>query len=353
MRLLVTGGAGFIGSQFVRHVLERYPDYRIINLDKLTYAGNRDNVRDVARHPRHRFVKGDICDRSLVRRLAARVDAIVNFAAETHVDRSITGPATFLQTDVIGTGVLLEAARRFRHARYLQISTDEVYGSIEQGRADETAPLRPGNPYSASKSGADLLVQAYGRTYGLPVLISRCCNNYGPYQHPEKLIPLCITNALEGLPLPLYGDGRYRRDWIYVLDHCRAIDAVLHHGTPGSVYNIGGGHELANVEIVRRIAAVLQVPASRIIFVADRPGHDRRYAVNDDKIRGLGYRPVASFGEGLAETIRWYQVHRAWWKKIRAGAFRRYYRQHYQASRGKRGAALGTKRTVVSARRRS
>ncbi len=337
MRVLVTGGAGFIGSQFVRYVLERYPDYRVINLDKLTYAGNRENLRDVARHPRHRFVKGDICNRSLVTRLAGKADAIINFAAETHVDRSITRPATFLQTDIIGTGVLLEAARRLNHTRYLQISTDEVYGSIARGCADEDAPLRPGNPYSASKAGADLLVQAYGRTYKLPVLISRCCNNYGPYQYPEKLIPLCITNGLEGLPLPLYGDGQYRRDWIHVLDHCRAIDTVLHHGIPGSVYNVGGGHELANVDVVRQIASALNLPASAIHSVADRLGHDRRYAVNDEKLRALGYRPAVSFNEGLAETIRWYQEHRAWWKKIRAGAFRHYYRQRYPASKEKKG----------------
>jgi len=339
MRLLVTGGAGFIGSHFVRYMLERYPGYRIINLDKLTYAGNRDNFQEIARHPRHRFVKGDICNRPLVARLAARVDAIVNFAAETHVDRSIDRPASFLQTDIIGTSVLLDAARRAGHTRYIQISTDEVYGSIEQGSVDETAPLRPGNPYSASKAGADLLAQAYGRTYGLPVLISRCSNNYGPNQYPEKLIPLCITNALEGLPLPIYGDGQYRRDWIYVVDHCRAIDALLHHGIPGSVYNIGGGHELANVDVVQRIADTLKIPAAKIHFVSDRPGHDRRYAVNDDKLRRLGYRPVTSFDDGLAETIRWYQEHRAWWGKIRAGAFRRYYQEHYNDSNGKKRAA--------------
>jgi dTDP-glucose 4,6-dehydratase len=264
-----------------------------------------------------------------VLKLAKKVDAIVNFAAETHVDRSITKPASFLLTDVIGTGVLLEAARRCSHARYLQISTDEVYGSIERGAVDETATLRPGNPYSASKAGADLLVLACGRTYGQPVVITRSCNNYGPYQHPEKLIPLSITNALEGSPLPLYGDGQYRRDWIHVLDHCRAIDAVLHHGVPGNVYNIGGGHELTNLDVVQRIAAALKVPTSGILHVADRPGHDRRYAVNDEKIRGLGYRPVMSFDEGLAETIRWYQEHGDWWKRIKAGTFRHYYRQQY------------------------
>lgn len=331
MNILVTGGAGFIGSHFVRYLLERYPDYRIINVDKLTYAGNRGNLRDVIRNPRHRFVKGDICNRSLVTRLVSRADAIVNFAADTHVDRSIKRSASFLQTDMIGTGVLLDAARRAGHIRHLQISTDEVYGNIEQGSADETAPLRSGNPYSASKAGADLLVLAYGRTYGLPVLISRCVNNYGPYQYPEKLIPLCITNALEGLPLPLYGDGQHRRDWIYVVDHCRAIDVVLHHGEPGNVYNVGGGCELPNADVVHRITDMLKVPASGIQFVKDRPGHDRRYAVNDHKIRALGFSPITSFDKGLGETIRWYQDHRAWWRRIRAGAFRRYYRQHYQA----------------------
>jgi len=332
MKILVTGGAGFIGSHFVRYLLARYPEYRIINVDKLTYAGNRDNLRDVIRNSRHRFVKGDICNRSLVIRLASGADAIVNFAAETHVDRSIERSASFLQTDVIGTGVLLDAARRASRIRYLQISTDEVYGNIEQGSADESAPLRSGNPYSASKAGADLLVLAYGRTYGLPVLISRSVNNYGPYQYPEKLLPLCITNALEGLPLPLYGDGQHRRDWIYVVDHCRAIDTVLHHGQPGNVYNVGGGHELTNADVVRRIADILKVPASGIQFVKDRPGHDRRYAVNDDKIRALGYSPITSFDKGLGETIRWYQEHRVWWSKIRAGAFRRYYRQRYETS---------------------
>jgi dTDP-glucose 4,6-dehydratase len=330
MKILVTGGAGFIGSNFVRYLLERYPSYAIVNLDKLTYAGNRDNLREVARHRRHRFVKGDICNRPLVLRLAARVDAIVNFAAETHVDRSIREPAPFLETDVIGTGVLLDAARRYRHARYLQISTDEVYGSIATGRVDESAPLRPGNPYAASKAGADLLVQACWATYRLPAIISRCCNNYGPYQHPEKLIPLLITNALAGRPLPLYGDGLYRRTWVYVRDHCRALDLLLHHGAPGEVYNVGGGEE-SNLDVAKRIVAQLGA-AARIELVTDRPGHDRRYAIDDGKIRRAGYRPATSFEDGLALTMQWYQTHRAWWEKIRSGAFRRYYRQQYGRS---------------------
>jgi dTDP-glucose 4,6-dehydratase len=340
MKILVTGGAGFIGSHFVCYLLEHYPKYRVITLDKLTYAGNRDNLRDVARDPRHRFVKGDICNRPLVFRLAARVDAIVNFAAETHVDRSILKPAPFLQTDVIGTGVLLEAARRYTHARYLQISTDEVYGSVETGRVDETAPLRPNSPYAASKAGADLLARAYGATYGLPVVISRSCNNYGPRQYPEKLIPLLITNALQGLPLPLYGDGLNRRDWVAVLDHCRAIDLLLHRGSAGAVYNVGGGGERTNREVAEQIAARVG-GASRINFIADRPGHDRRYAVDDGQLRSLGWRPATPFDEGLDATIRWYQAHRPWWEKIRAGSFRHYYRQHYgrAGSRKALGAA--------------
>jgi dTDP-glucose 4,6-dehydratase len=332
MRLLVTGGAGFIGSQFVRYLLERYSSYRIVNLDKLTYAGNMENLRDVADHPRHRFVKGDICDRSLVMKIAGRVDAIVNFAAQTHVDRSIRDSAVFLETDVVGTGVLLDAALRQRHDRYLQISTDEVYGSVEKGRADESAPIRPGNPYAASKAGADLLVLTYQRTHGLPVLVSRCCNNYGPYQYPEKLIPLLITNALRKQPLPLYGDGLYRRDWIHVEDHCRALDRLLHHGTVGEVYNIGGSGEVTNLEIARQIAAQLRCAPSQIRLITDRPGHDRRYAVDDGKLRRLGYRPTIPFREGLAATIRWYQEHDGWWKKIRAGTFRDYYKRHYNKS---------------------
>lgn len=322
MRLLIAGGAGFIGSHFVRYLLRRYPSYHIVTLDKLTYAGNRDNLKEVAGHSRHKFVKGDICHRPLVNRLSAKVDAIVNFAAETHVDRAIVRPAPFLRTDLMGTGVLLDAARRFRHARYLQISTDEVYGSVARGRTNEASPLRPRNPYAASKAGADLLVRSYHTTYGLPALITRCCNNYGPYQFPEKLIPLLITNALDGRPLPLYGDGLYRRDWIYVEDHCRALDRVLHHGKDGSVYNIKGGRQdrsLTNLAIARMIVLGVGRTNSAVRFVADRPGHDRRYALEDRAIRRLGFRPVTSFDDGLDRTIRWYRRHRVWWERRRAG----------------------------------
>ncbi|MEW6323756.1 MAG: dTDP-glucose 4,6-dehydratase [Nitrospirota bacterium] len=336
MRLLVTGGAGFIGSNFVRYILDRYPRYHVVNLDKLTYAGNRNNLKDLAQSPRHRFIKGDICDRPLVFRLASRVDAIINFAAETHVDRSIREAAPFLRTNFEGTGTLLEAAHRHRHARYLQISTDEVYGSIARGRAGEEAPLRPSNPYAASKAGADLLVLAYWSTHRLPALISRCCNNYGPHQYPEKLIPLFITNALMGLPLPLYGDGLHRRDWIHVRDHCRAVDLLLHHGSPGNVYNVGGSGERTNLAVARRIAAQMR-SSSPIEHVTDRPGHDRRYAMRDGKARAIGYRPAVSFVDGVAETVEWYRTHRAWWERIRGGAFRRYYRRQYDRSAARSG----------------
>ena len=339
MNLLVTGGAGFIGSNFVRYMLARHSDCRIITLDKLTYAGSLANLDGLLRHRRHQFVKGDICDQRLVFRLAARIDAIVNFAAETHVDRSIREPAPFLQTNVVGTGVLLQAARHHRHERYLQISTDEVYGSIARGRTDETAPLHPGNPYSAAKAGGDLLVQASWMTYGLPAIISRCCNNYGPYQYPEKLLPLLMTNAQLGLPLPIYGDGLNRRDWLYVTDHCRAVDLLLRRGKPGSVYNVGGGEGLSNLAVAKRVVAALN-SASKIQFVADRPGHDRRYALADEKIRALGWRPLMPFREGLPATIEWYRTHRTWWEKIRGGAFQHYYRRHYAT----RCAAVAGKR---------
>jgi dTDP-glucose 4,6-dehydratase len=333
MKLLVTGGSGFIGSHFIRQTIQRHPDYFITNLDKLTYAGNPDNLRDVENRPNYRFVKGDICDPSAVEDLAREVDVIVNFAAETHVDRSILEPGGFIRTDVYGTYVLLEAARRNKHARYIQISTDEVYGSIESGAFSEESSLHPNSPYAASKAAGDLLVQSYIRTYDFPAIITRSSNNFGPHQYPEKIIPLFITNALENQPLPLYGDGLNVRDWIFVTDNCAAIDLVLHRGEPGEVYNIGGANERTNIELTRLILKTLEKPEELIRTVRDRAGHDRRYALNFDKIAALGFKPRQAFEEDLAKTIRWYREHPEWWGKIKSGEFQRYYEQVY-AKRG-------------------
>ncbi len=329
MKLLVTGGAGFIGSHFVRHVLQKYPTYSVVNLDKLTYAGNLENLRDVERNPRYRFVHGDICDAPVVREAAQSANAILNFAAESHVDRSILGADEFLKTDVLGTFTLLEAARELRIPRYVQVSTDEVYGSIERGAVRENAPVRPSNPYAASKAGGDLLVSAYWTTYRLPIVITRSSNNFGPNQYPEKVIPLFITNALEDGPLPLYGDGKNVRDWLYVLDNCEAIDLVLHSGVPGEIYNIGGGAEVENIVLTRQILRLLGKPESLIQPVTDRPGHDRRYALDCHKIRALGWKPRHEFGPALAETVRWYQEHEAWWRPIKSGEFKAYYARQY------------------------
>jgi len=333
VKILVTGGAGFIGSNFIRYVLREHVDDVIVNLDKLTYAGNLDNLRDVEGSPRYTFVKGDICESDAVaealERLGDRVDAIINFAAETHVDRSISGPHDFIRTDVLGTHVLLEAARERQVARYVQVSTDEVYGSIEQGSFSETSPLHPASPYSASKAGADLLVLAYHTTYGLPVLITRSSNNYGPYQYPEKIIPLFVTNALEGLPLPLYGDGLNVRDWIHVADHCAALDLVLRHGTAGQIYNIGAGNERTNLELAHTLLDLLGLSRDLIQPVPDRPGHDRRYSVDCTKLKELGWQPRVPFADGLAATVAWYRENRWWWEKIKSGEFKRYYAQHY------------------------
>ncbi len=325
----MTGGAGFIGSHFVRHVLGKYPTYSVINLDKLTYAGNPENLREVEGDSRYRFVHGDICDAAMVREATRGVDAIVNFAAESHVDRSIMGADEFLKTDVLGTFTLLEAARELRIPRYVQVSTDEVYGSIERGAFRESAPLRPSNPYSASKAAGDLLVGACWTTYRLPVLITRSSNNFGPNQYPEKVIPLFITNALEDLPLPLYGDGKNVRDWLYVLDNCAAIDLVLHSGVPGEIYNIGGDTEVENIVLTRQILRLLGKPESLIRPVTDRPGHDRRYALDCHKIRALGWKPAYEFGAALAETVRWYREHEAWWRPIKSGEFKAYYARQY------------------------
>lgn len=328
-KILVTGGAGFIGSNFIRYILREHPGYQVINLDKLTYAGNLENLREIEKHHNYRFVHGDICNPAVVEPLAKEVDVILNFAAETHVDRSILEPGGFIQTDVYGTYVLLEAARRWNHKRYIQISTDEVYGSIEAGSFTEESPLNPSSPYSASKAAADLLVRSYYTTFNLPTLITRSSNNFGPYQYPEKFIPLFITNAIEDKPLPLYGDGLNIRDWIYVIDNCEAIDLVLHYGIPGEVYNIGGGNEHTNADIAANIVRTLGKPKSLIQFVADRPGHDRRYALECRKIASLGFKPRHAFEKALHETIRWYKETPDWWRKIKSGEFQKYYEKMY------------------------
>lgn len=330
MRLLITGGAGFIGSNFIRYLLGKYPDYQVINLDKLTYAGNRDNLKDLKGNPRHTFVKGDICNARVVNRLASEVEVIINFAAESHVDRSILEAGQFIKTDVYGTYILLEAARKYHHRRFIQISTDEVYGSIQEGAFSETDPLKPSSPYAASKAAGDLMVLSYWTTYRLPLLITRSSNNFGPYQYPEKVIPLFITNAIEDQPLPLYGDGKNVRDWIYVLDNCEAIDLVLHRGNEGEIYNIGGENERSNLEITEQILKTLGKPLSLIHYVKDRPGHDRRYALTCDKIKSLGFKCRHALDEALTQTLRWYQENQRWWKKIKQGKFREYYKRVYR-----------------------
>jgi dTDP-glucose 4,6-dehydratase len=330
--LLVTGAAGFIGSHFVRHMLRESSDVRIVGLDVLTYAGNLENLADCVDDARFRFVRGDIGDAETVDTLLADgLDTVVNFAAESHVDRSILGAKAFIQTNVVGTGVLLDAALRHGVGRFLQVSTDEVYGSLgPTGAFREQTPLAPTSPYSASKAAADLLVQAYHATHGLPTLITRCSNNYGPYQFPEKLIPLFVTRLLEGQRVPLYGDGLNVRDWIHVQDHCEAIRVILQRAEPGSVYNIGGDAERRNIEIARLILKHLQQGESMIEYVKDRPGHDRRYAMDITKVRTeLGWTPRISFEQGLAETIDWYAAQRGWWERIKTGEYLTYYERQY------------------------
>ncbi|MCG3084237.1 dTDP-glucose 4,6-dehydratase [Anoxybacillus sp. LAT_35] len=333
MNLLVTGGAGFIGSNFVRYMLEKYPTYKVVNYDLLTYAGNLENLKDVENHPNYTFVKGDINNRELLDYLVKthEIDVIVNFAAESHVDRSITDPDIFVKTNVLGTQALLDVAKDNHIKKYVQISTDEVYGTLgETGYFTEETPLAPNSPYSASKAGGDLLVRAYHETYGLNVNITRCSNNYGPYHFPEKLIPLMITNALEGKELPIYGDGQNIRDWLHVKDHCAAIDLVIHKGRPGEVYNIGGHNERTNNEIVHLIVEKLGVSKDLIKYVADRPGHDRRYAIDPTKIMTeLGWKPQYTFEKGIAETIQWYIDNQEWWKNIKSGEYMNYYQKQY------------------------
>lgn len=331
MRLLVTGGAGFIGSNFVRFMLGSDRDVKIVNLDKLTYAGNLDNLKEVEDEPRYRFIRGDIADESLVRDILSEggFDAVINFAAETHVDRSIGTPSDFLRTDIFGTFCLLEAVRELRIPRFIQISTDEVYGTVLSGSSRETDPLDPSNPYSASKSGGDLLTLSYFKTYDSPVLITRASNNYGPNQYPEKFIPLSITNVLDDQPIPLYGDGMQVRDWLYVEDHCRAIRAVLLHGQEGEIYNIGADQECPNRAIAELIVEFLNKPPGLIRRVADRPGHDRRYSLDSSKTKDLGWQPTVSLKEGMRRTVEWYRANRWWWEKIKSGEFLRYYREQY------------------------
>ncbi|MDQ0162552.1 dTDP-glucose 4,6-dehydratase [Aeribacillus alveayuensis] len=333
MNLLVTGGAGFIGSNFVHYMLEKYPNYKVVNYDLLTYAGKLENLKDVENHPNYTFVKGDINNRELVDYLVKthEIDVIVNFAAESHVDRSITDPDIFVKTNVLGTQALLDVAKANHIKKYVQISTDEVYGTLgETGYFTEETPLAPNSPYSASKAGGDLLVRAYHETYGLNVNITRCSNNYGPYHFPEKLVPLMITNVLEGKELPIYGDGQNIRDWLHVKDHCAGIDLVIHKGRPGEVYNIGSHNERTNNEIVHLIVEKLGVSKDLIKYVADRPGHDRRYAINPTKIMTeLGWKPQYTFEKGIAETIQWYIDNQEWWKNIKSGEYMNYYQKQY------------------------
>src|SRR3989338_933544 len=330
MNLLITGGAGFIGSNFIRHILNKYPGYKIINLDKLTYAGNLSNLRDIENNPRYGFVRGDICDRKLVNFLVSkRPDAILNFAAETHVDRSILAPQDFIKTDILGTHTLLEAAKKYRTDIFIQISTDEVYGSILNGSFVEESPLRPNSPYSASKAGADLMVRAYQKTFAVQTLITRSSNNFGPFQYPEKLIPLFITNLLEDKKVPVYGDGEQVRDWVYVLDNCSGIDYVLHNGQIGEIYNISGNTEKTNLDITKIILTHLGKNESYIEYVKDRPGHDRRYSLSFDKLYNLGWRPRYDFSEAMAKTIQWYKENPDWWQKIKSGEYLEYYREQY------------------------
>jgi dTDP-glucose 4,6-dehydratase len=333
VRILVTGGCGFIGSNFIRHLFESRGDaVSVVNLDKLTYAANPANLADVADRPNYEFVRGDIADPDVVRLAMRGCDAVVNFAAETHVDRSLLGDASFIETDVRGVFVLLEEARRVGVRRFVQISTDEVYGSIVSGSFHEESPLNPRNPYAASKAGGDRLAYSYWASYGLPVVITRASNNYGPHQYPEKLIPLFVTNAIDDRALPLYGDGRNVRDWLYVKDHAAAIDFLLDAGEPGETYNVAGGNEAENIEITRKVLELLGKPEGLIRFVDDRPGHDRRYSLDAGKLARLGFRCATPFADGLEETVRWYATREDWWRPIKEkdAAYEEFYRSQYR-----------------------
>jgi len=318
MNLLITGGAGFIGSNFIRYILNQYPDHKIINLDKLTYAGNLENLRDIENSPNYAFVKGDICNERIVDKLVSRKpDAIINFAAESHVDRSILGPDEFLRTNVFGTYTLLKTAEKYKISRFIHIGTDEEYGAIESGSFKESDVLNPSSPYSSSKAAASLLALSYFKTYELPVIITRSSNNFGPFQYPEKLIPLFVTNLLEDKKVPVYGDGQQIRDWLYVIDNCAGIDYILHHGQIGEIYNIGGGNEKTNLEITRIILNRLGKDENYIEYVRDRPGHDWRYALDSTKLRNLGWQPRYEFEEAMAKTVQWYQDNPQWWQLLK------------------------------------
>jgi len=329
-RLLVAGAAGFIGSNFVRYVRRTRPEVAITVLDKLTYAGNLANLAEFEGQPGYRFVHGDICNADLVNTLAGQSDAIVNFAAETHVDRSLMDPFAFIETDVRGTAVLCEAARRYGHEVFLLVSTDEVYGDVSEGRSREEDPLRPRSPYSASKAGGEHIARAYAESFGLPLLVTRGSNNYGPYQYPEKLIPVLITNAIDDMRLPLYNDGSAVRDYIYVEDHCRAIDHVLHEAAVGGVYNVGTGMETNGLQVAEAVLDIVGKPRSLIEFVADRPGHDYRYALDIGRITELGWEAQVTFAEGLERTVRWYQDHEEWWRPLKSGEYWEYYKRNYR-----------------------
>lgn len=350
MKILVTGGAGFIGSNFIHHMVRNYPEYEIVNLDFLTYAGNLESLKDIEKEPNYRFVRGDIADRTFIMQLfeKERFDMVVNFAAESHVDRSITDPGIFVQTNVMGTQVLLDASKAYGVKRYHQVSSDEVYGDLPLDRRDlfftEETPIHTSSPYSSSKASADLFVLAYYRTFGLPVTISRCSNNYGPYQFPEKMIPLMITRALEDGELPVYGKGENVRDWLHVADHCAAIDLIIHKGRVGEIYNIGGHNERTNLEVVKTILKALGKPESLIHHVADRLGHDLRYAIDPTKLETeLGWKPQYSFDTGIAQTIEWYLTHKEWWQRIVSGAYSNYFEAMY-GERLKKTAGADRKR---------
>ena len=336
MKIVITGGCGFIGSNFIRYIIKKYPEYKILNIDKLTYAGNPENLKDISYNKNYKFLKKDICDKSIIDDISAgsfgkNYDVIINFAAESHVDRSIGNPEKFLKTDILGTFNLLEIVRKLNFKRFIQISTDEVYGSIQKGSFDESAPLNPSNPYSASKGSADLLVLSYFKTYKSPVVIIRSTNNYGPYQYPEKFIPLFIINAIRNKKLPLYGDGRNVRDYLFVLDNCKGIDIVLHKGKEGEIYNISAGNEKENIYVANKILEYLGKDKSLIEFVKDRPGHDKRYSINSDKIRKLGWKDEVSFEDGLKKTIDWYKENVEWWKKIlNRQSYKNYYKKQYR-----------------------